>query len=77
MRGRPEVRQESAPTDRGVLGEAREAPGLITVSWLPCLCASQRRGAGHLRVSCRAPDCPSVWYRPPHRPSAEITSRLG
>jgi len=46
------------------------APGLISVSWMPCDCApalaKRERGAGHLRVSCRTPHCGSVWYRPAH-----------
>jgi hypothetical protein len=46
------------------------APGRITVSWMPCDCpsalAERERGAGHLRVSCRAPGCGSVWYKPRH-----------
>lgn len=45
------------------------APGLVTVSWMPCDCAGARRndgGLGHLRVSCRADGCRSAWYRPRH-----------
>jgi hypothetical protein len=42
------------------------APGLITVSWLPCLCAGPG-STGHLRVSCRADGCTSAaWYEPRH-----------
>jgi hypothetical protein len=45
------------------------APGLITVSWLPCSeCPGGRKNHdGHLRVSC-GEGCGSVWYRPPHKP---------
>ncbi|HSZ45652.1 MAG TPA: hypothetical protein VK823_09970 [Streptosporangiaceae bacterium] len=45
------------------------APGLVTVGWMPCDCASAlaAEGFGHLWVRCRAPGCSSIWYRPPHQ----------
>jgi hypothetical protein len=51
-------------------------PGSISVSWVICLCTGDL-SEGHLRVSCRAEGCPSVWYQPPHRPGAEVTGRPG
>lgn len=47
-------------------------PGRVIVGWLPCSCdparKAQQRGPGHLTVSCQAPGCRSVWYRPDHDP---------
>ena len=43
-----------------------QGPGRdVTVSWLPCLCASDTDdGFGHRTVSCHA--CKTTWYNPPH-----------
>jgi hypothetical protein len=50
-------------------------PGRVIVSWLPCACGpareAQAKGPGHLRVSCRAEGCPSVWYKPRHEQSPD------
>src|SRR6266550_6303503 len=45
------------------------APGLITVSWMPCDCppaaAAREHGPGHMVVYCEAaPGCRSAWYQP-------------
>jgi len=45
-------------------------PGRVLVGRTSCLCAG---GDGHLRVHCAEPECPSVWYRPPHVPGMEVT----
>lgn len=47
----------------------RWAPGLVSVSWMPCNCAVARDGTtgrGHLRVSCLTDGCRSVWYPSGH-----------
>jgi hypothetical protein len=43
-------------------------PGSVVVAWYPCTdCpAAIANRMGHLRVSCRTPDCTSVWFRPAH-----------
>jgi hypothetical protein len=46
------------------------------VSWVVCGCAGDSKG-GHLRVSCRADGCPSVWYQPAHHSGKEVTGRPG
>jgi hypothetical protein len=51
-------------------------PGTVSVSWVVCQCAGVDN-EGHLRVSCRADRCPSVWYDPPHERGAEVTGRPG
>jgi hypothetical protein len=47
----------------------------VIVSWMPCACGpareAQAKGPGHLRVSCRAEGCPSVWYKPRHEQSPD------
>jgi hypothetical protein len=48
---------------------ARVGAGLVTVGWMPCECPEAQAGnLGHLWVSCAAPGCPSIWYRPAHSP---------
>ena len=43
-------------------------PGTVVVTWHACAdCpAAVANGLGHLRVSCQAPGCISVWDRPGH-----------
>lgn len=45
-------------------------PGSVMVTWEPCgdCPAAAANQLGHLRVSCRTPGCPSVWYSPSHLP---------
>jgi hypothetical protein len=52
----------------------RWGPGMVIVSWQPCLCdparAAQPRGSGHRVIACRAPGCEWAAYEPPHDPAA-------
>jgi hypothetical protein len=43
-------------------------PGSVIVTWYPCAdCpAAVANQMGHLRVSCRASGCASVWHGPAH-----------